>query len=647
MDLVLGPRGALAAALDGFEPREEQLTMARAVEGALAERRVLLAEAGTGTGKTLAYLVPAIASGRKTVVSTATRTLQDQLFLKDLPLLRQGVGMAFEAALLKGRQNYLCLLRLERVGQASQPGLASLEEVGQLDQIRAWAEHTESGDRAELDLPESLPLWGRLTTTSESCLGSRCPLYASCFVTRARERAASADVVVVNHHLYFADLALRSGEAGEGVLPDHEVVIFDEAHALEDAAVSHFGRGVGTQQLELLARDAQEAVPLTDPRHALLQAHATRLSHAAEDFVRAAPAVLGLSGQGSSRLTPEQRERALPLLQGLTGALATLAAGCRDEDSPELSTLARRASTLSENLHFIGHSDSRDHVFWAQPRGRGLGLHAAPIDIDHELRERLYTRVDTVVFTSATLATEGRFDFFARRMGLTRTDAPGLDPGVRTVLVESPFDYRRQACLYLPGHLPEPTAPDFVREASEEILALSRCTGGRAFCLFTSLRNMEAAYWLCRERLGVQVLLQGEAPKAALLEAFRSEPSVLFASHSFWEGVDVPGEALSLVVIDRLPFASPAEPLVAARIERLEAAGQSAFGTYQLPQAALTLRQGFGRLIRTTQDRGIVAVLDRRLRERSYGQRLLRSLPRAPRFARLDEVERWWESPGA
>ena len=643
VDLVLGPRGALSAALPAYEHRPEQLAMARAVEEAFARRRVLLAEAGTGTGKTLAYLVPAILAGRKTVVSTATRTLQDQLFLKDLPLLRDGVGLTFEAALLKGRQNYLCLLRLERFGQPNHPGLNSREEAGILGEVQAWADHTVTGDRAELDLPESLPLWSRLSTTSDSCLGAKCPLYASCFVTRARTRAAGAQVVVVNHHLFFADLSLRSGEAGEGILPEYEAVIFDEAHALEDAAVAHFGMGVATSQLDVLAHDAAEALPREDGRHGIAQALAVRLAGAAETFQRIAPGVLGLQTSGSLRLAPEQLERLGPAIRPLHDALASLAGFAQDAEEPEVTALARRARTLAEGLDFIARADSRDHVYWAEGRTRGFGLHAAPIDVDAELRNRLYTRVDTLIFTSATLTTERRFDFFAQRMGLTREDGPGLDPGVDQVLVESPFDYRRQAALYVPSHLPEPTAPGFIEEASEEIVSLCRVTGGRAFCLFTSLRNMEAAYWRCRERLGVQVLLQGEAPKAALLEAFQREPSVLFASHSFWEGVDVPGDALSLVIIDRLPFASPGEPLVAARIERLEAQGQSAFGAYQLPQAALTLRQGFGRLIRTSRDLGVVAVLDRRLKERSYGTRLLRSLPRTPRFGTLPEVEAWWD----
>ena len=626
----------MGAALPGFAPRAEQLTMAREVEATIARRGVLLAEAGTGTGKTLAYLIPALLSGRTTVVSTATRTLQDQLFLKDLPLLRERVGLPFEAALLKGRQNYLCLLRLGQL-ELQDAAFSSTEEAATFRTLRDWAQQTGSGDRAELDLPESLPLWDRLSTGAEGCLGSSCPLWSSCFVQRARSRAADADLVVVNHHLYFADLALRSGEAPEGILPRHEVVIFDEAHALEDVAVMHFGSSVSTRQLERLARDASAADPSEHARKALMGGHATRLSDAAALLRQA----LGEGRTERERLDAVAVERLVPTLRTVSEALASLAAATEGDGSPELLTIGRRARTLEASLETLAEAGEGANVTWTQTRGQSVSLHTAPITVDEALRERLYTRQDTLLFTSATLSTDGGFAFFAQRMGLTDPSGERLDPAVATVRVDSPFDYRRQVCLYVPTHLPEPSAPGFIEEAAEELVALGRITGGRAFFLFTSLRNMDAAYWLCRERLGVQVLRQGEAPKAALLEAFRAEPSVLFASHSFWEGVDVPGDELSLVVMDRLPFASPGEPLVAARIEQL---GPRAFGDYQLPQAALTLRQGFGRLIRAVDDRGIVAVLDRRLRERRYGQNLLRSLPLTARTGRLDEVEAWWDA---
>lgn len=664
VDLVLGPRGPLSAALARYEHRPEQLEMARAVERAFRERRFLLAEAGTGTGKTLAYLVPAVLSGRKVVVSTATKTLQDQIFFKDLPLLQERVGLEFDATLLKGRGNYLCLHRLERLTQEVDVGalppppaglLGSREEVALLPQVRAWAERTESGDRAELDLPESFSGWERLSSTSQTCLGQRCPLYEDCFVTRARRRAEAADVVVVNHHLFFADLSLRSSGRGEGVLPRYDAVIFDEAHALEDAATPHFGFHVSSHQVEDLCRDAVGALGHGDVRAGMLDALAARLRSHAEAFFHAVPRAVGLERgegrEGSVRLTPPAIERLGSLVGALTDSLAALASFASEVEEPDVAALGRRGEELTEALSFISNAVSPDYVYWAEGRGRGLALRAAPIDIARELQGRLYGGVDTVVFTSATLTAEGRFDFFARRVGLL-TGADGeegageggpAEPPLQ-VSVPSPFDYERQAALYVPAHLPEPNQPGFAEAVADELVALAEVTGGRAFALFTSLRNMEQVYQLARERLPYQVLLQGERPKAALLEAFRREPSVLFAAHSFWEGVDVPGDALSLVVIDRLPFASPGDPLVAARIHQLQERGLEPFGHYQLPQAAISLRQGFGRLIRTREDRGAVAVLDKRLRTKSYGRAFLRSLPRTRRFGERDALAAWFHA---
>lgn len=630
VDGLLGPEGVLASSLPGYESRPEQLEMARAVERCFEERGHLLAEAATGTGKTLAYLIPAALCGRKVVISTATKTLQEQIFFKDIPLLRETVKLDFEAAYLKGRANYLCLHRLQSF-DGSQFG------------IREWAEHTETGDRAELDLPEDFAGWPALSATSDSCLGSRCSFYEPCFVTRMRRRAEKVDLLVVNHHLFFADLALRTrrGGGGEGVLPKYDAVVFDEAHAIESVATEYFGWQVSNWVLQELCADASRAGEAAVSPGQLLAAAALKLQTAAEVFFRAAAAHLALL-EPSVRLGPDSFQPLRPQIAAVTGALSAMAALTDSSAQADLAAIGRRCGDIAEQLDFVCAAASPDCVYWAERRGRGVMLRAAPIDIAAELRRRLYPEVDTVIFTSATLTAQGRFDYFASRMGL------GEEPGsserrVATLNLESPFDYRRQAALYLPSHLPEPNSRAFIQAAAEEIISLAELNGARAFALFTSLRNMQAAYRWAKEKLPYPVLIQGERPKSALLEQFKKEPSVLFAAQSFWEGVDVPGDALSLVIIDRLPFASPGDPLVGARIDQLRHRGLEPFSSYQLPQAAIALRQGFGRLIRRRQDRGIVAVLDRRIVSRQYGRFFLESLPPAIRLRDRAALKGWLE----
>jgi ATP-dependent DNA helicase DinG len=642
VEALLGPGGRLSRVLPGWESRPEQLALAREVERAFAERRVLVAEAGTGTGKTLAYLVPAALSGRKVVISTATKTLQDQLFHKDLPLLRDGLGLDVRATLVKGRANYLCLQRLERVER--EPSLLGPGTGEAWDQLHRWAARTETGDRAELQLPDDFAGWPRLSTTRETCLGARCPLHEACFVTRLRARAEASDILVVNHALFFADLALRTSRGnGEGVLPRYDAVVFDEAHALEDAATEYFGVGVSSFRFEDLARDAQVALEPLDERAGMLAALALKVRSQAESLFNSAPRALGLLSESAIRLTPvllrplgRQLEEVLEGLQ----ALSAFAAGAEEV---ELQSLQRRATELASELDFVRRAGSQDHVYWAEGRGRGVALRAAPISVAEALREKLYGTVDTLVFTSATLRAGNSFSYFCRRLGLLDDEGEPSQP-LTQLAVPSSFDYREQAALYLPNHLPEPNAPGFVESVAEEVLALTELTGGRAFVLFTSLRNMDAVHARLVDRLVWPVLKQGDGPKHVLLEAFRAEPSVLFASHSFWEGVDVPGEALSLVVMDKLPFASPGHPLTAARIEQLSARGEEPFSAYQLPEAALALRQGFGRLIRSRADRGIVALLDVRVTRRAYGRLLLQSLPPARRFRTLEPLGAWFSS---
>jgi ATP-dependent DNA helicase DinG len=651
VDGVLGPTGALAAVLPGYEHRPAQLDMARAVALALETKTPLLAEAGTGTGKTLAYLVPAVLSGQRVVVSTATRTLQDQVFTKDIPLLRDVVGLPFSAALLKGRSNYLCAQRFEAFDQA--PSFASPEDAAQWQAFRRWALSTETGDRVETTVPETWSGWPLVTTTSDACLGGKCPLYESCFVTRGRRAAADVDVIVVNHALFFSDLALRArgGDEPLGILPPYDAVVFDEAHALEDVATEYFGVTVSSGRLTSLAQDLLGVLPVTDSRASHLAALSVTLRSRSDALFRELSLQLSHGplfddgtprrGAGDTTLTEALVDALRPPAAAVLETLSALSALVADDD-PDLGALHRRAVESAAALEHVLQADDARQVYWAEARGKGLALRAAPIDVGESLARFLYEETPTVVFTSATLTSPGgrdgrSFDFVARRFGLSPT-------GTATVSVDSPFDYPTQAALYVPRHLPEPNAEGFTLEFSREVLRLIRLTGGRAFVLCTSLRHLDEVHGLVSPHVTVPVLKQGEAPRGVLLERFKERPSVLFASHSFWEGVDVPGDALSLVVMDKLPFAPPGEPLQAARIEAVRKGGGNPFDEYQVPQAALTLRQGFGRLIRTRSDRGIVALGDTRVLTKRYGKALLDGLPPARRFTRLPEVRAWWSA---
>jgi len=646
---MLGPGGALSRILPGYEPRPPQLAMAASVEDALLRGRALVVEAGTGTGKTLAYLLPAARSGLKVVVSTATKTLQEQLADKDVPLLR-ALGVDAKVAFLKGRQNYLCLLRFDQF--LRQPTFAVREEAALFEAIESWAGKTESGDRAELTaLPENLASWRDLSATADQCLGTSCAQYDRCFVFRMRRLAAEADVIVVNHHLFFADLALRSssaGDAGAAVLPKYDAGVFDEAHAVEEVATEHFGVHLSSFRVGELARDALKVL---QGKPEMLEAAglATRLLREGREFFDAAlGAAQGSEGQRQSdsarwpllpgALRPAERER-----QHLVELVRAFGAALSNTSDEALALLERRALSLGADLSLFSESQRHPElIHWAESRAGHLFLHASPIDVAGLLQEKLYDRIGPVVFTSATLAVGGRLDYFAHRVGLADDSGP-LFP-LNAEVLSSPFDYQSNAALYLPPQMPDPQDPSFPEAVAEELRALLPITQGRAFVLFTSLRNMRAVHAILAAELPWQVLLQGDAPKPQLLKRFRQEPSVLFASQSFWEGVDVPGEALSLVAIDKLPFAPPGEPIVAARIDRLRAEGRDAFFGYQVPQAALALKQGFGRLIRSATDRGIVAVLDARMTRKGYGRLFVESLPRCRILRSPGEVTEFWSS---
>jgi ATP-dependent DNA helicase DinG len=630
----LGPTGPLAQAIDGYEYRPSQLTMAEAVQQVLERDGVLLVEAGTGTGKTLAYLLPALLAGMKVVVSTGTRNLQDQIMEHDLPLLERHLGFPVDAASMKGLGNYLCLRRFEELRQSAAAVEGPLAR--QLPVLEQWRAETTTGDQAELDeLPEDASIWAHATSSSETRIGPRCPYYEECFVTHARRRAEEAQLLVVNHHLLFADLAMR-GPHGGGVLPDYDAVIFDEAHQIEDVATQFFGVQVSSSRVERLARDAGRALTAAgEPEGAPLLRNVAQTSQAFfAELPRPDSPEAGRAPLSREMLQGELHQRLL----ALDSALEALEAHCRlrSDRSEGIAQLPRRAQQIRNDLHTIAESDDGRRIAWTQTRGRSAQVGSSPIDVSGILREELFYRTRAVVLTSATLSTGGHFDFIKRRLG--------IDFEVDEHILESPFDYASQAALYTARDMPDPRSAEYVDAAVRSTLELVRITGGGAFVLCTSLRMMRELADRCASHIDGPVWVQGEAPKGTLLQRFREAgDAVLFATASFWQGVDVPGDALRLVIIDKLPFDVPSDPLVAARCERLKEEGQQPFMKYLVPSAALTLKQGFGRLVRTARDRGIVAILDSRIVRKGYGKVFLRSLPEASRCETLPDVRDFWE----
>lgn len=642
VDGVFAPAGPLSATLPGYEPRQGQREMASAVAEVLDTGGVLLAEAGTGTGKTLAYLVPAILKREQIIVSTGTKNLQEQILLKDLPVLQQALDVPFTAACMKGRGNYLCLQRFDALQQdvseaaLPMPGLGLSDHHAWVRAIARWARVTETGDRAELsDLPEDMPLWKNVAASVENCLGSDCPRYHECFITRMRGRAADADVVIVNHHLLFADAALRRNAYGT-VIPDAPHAVLDEAHQLEDIATQYFGVSVSSAGLDDLASDVERWAGRTlRPPHrdaTIDGAHHVRrgarrlflllesLRTGTEDRVRLSPDALHDAADTGADLTGvlEGLEATLLLLQQAGGA-EPLVAGEALED---LLALARRAKTAREDLRFLLRACDPDYVYFLEVRGRATALRAVPIDVSSLVRQAVIDRRRTTVLTSATLAVDGSFDYVRSRLGVTRA---------REVRLPSEFDYRQQSLLYLPRTMPPPRSPDFAPAAAQAIVDILRRTRGRAFVLFTSYAMLRFVEPVVAAALEFPLFVQGTAPRSTLLDQFRETPNaVLLATSSFWQGVDVVGDALSCVIIDKLPFASPADPITAARLEAITARGGDAFGEYQVPLAILTLQQGLGRLLRHRRDRGVLAILDPRLRTMGYGRRFLAALPPAP-----------------
>ena len=654
------PGGLLSKTHPAYEFRRGQLQMAQAVEEALEEKRHLIVEAGTGTGKTLAYLLPVIRSGKRVIISTGTKNLQEQLFFKDVPALERALfpegDRKLSVCYMKGRNNYLCRKKL--IDLTDQPVLSGLEEIEHYRAIAAWEKTTQSGDRAELaELPEASAVWHKLDARADTCLGQKCKDYDRCFITEMRRRAAESDIIIVNHHLFFADLSIKleaEGAPDAGVLPDCGAVIFDEAHELEDIAGNYFGISVSNLRMDDLTRDVEQMLQKEKLYTPQMSGAIQSVRERSQLFFSLLPANEGRFAFDSRReFLEENGEEFLALNQSLTRLGAEL--DQLPQKPEDVFTLVRRAQQLQVQLRFVMENEDPNTVFWIERRAfRGapgaarrkssdekqasgrtnVFLQATPIEVGQILRECLWSKLETSVLTSATLAVGGGFDYIRQRLGLDHA---------RELIVASHFDYESQAILFVPPDLPDPRTPEFVGKAVTVIRQLLEITRGRAFVLFTSYKQMNEVYERLLGLLDYPMLKQGDAPKSALLEQFRLTPNaVLFGTSSFWQGVDVQGEQLSCVIIDRLPFAVPSDPVVAARVKAIDSGGGNAFFQYQVPSAVITLKQGFGRLIRSLHDRGLLALLDNRILKKQYGRVFVESLPPYSRTTDLKKVEQFF-----
>jgi ATP-dependent DNA helicase DinG len=635
--------GPLVRAVDQFEPRAGQRAMAEAVADTIEHGGVLLAEAGTGTGKTLAYLVPAILSRQRVLISTGTKNLQEQIYLKDLPALRTALGVPFSATYMKGRANYLCLHRLDQL--RAHPA-APMDFISTIDE---WRRGTDTGDRAELSgLEEDSSLWHDVSAQAETCLGNDCPQYRECYVTKMRQRAAESDLVIVNHHLLCADASVRQSTYGE-VIPECNHAIIDEAHHLEDVATQYFGIAISNYRVSDLVRDAERALNLgmiedfdSDLRHAI-----SRVDDHSLTFFGALQMARHARGGFEERLRigpgwfGDVLDDGLGLIAALNGLdeLMRKRSGAAEpgaQVNEDAETLARRAAEMRDHLTFLLEAADPSFVYFLETRNRGVFLRAAPIDVSRIINEMLFNRMRATIMTSATLTVAGSFDYLKGRLGVHEANA---------IRVQSEFDFSEQAILYLPKQMPPPKSPQYGDAVAREVRDVLLRTEGRAFVLFTSYSMLRTVRDLVEPDLPYPVIVQGTAPRSTLLAQFRSTPNaVLFATSSFWQGVDVVGEQLSCVIIDKLPFASPGDPITAARIDAIRARGGDPFGEYQVPLAILALQQGLGRLIRHRRDRGVLAILDPRLRTKGYGRRFIASLPPAPIVHELEQVRAFFSS---
>ena len=651
VDDFFSPGGILSECIPKWEDRSGQCEMAAGVAAALGKKRNLVVEAGTGTGKTLAYLVPLLLTGKRAVVSTGTKNLQEQLMHKDVPLVREVLGGQPQVALMKGRNNFLCVQKLAE--QERNPQLDGVSALTEFTLIREWARKTQTGDRAELrELPADSKLWPQLDARREACSGKDCERFEECFITRMHQRAREADLIVVNHHLFFADLALGRDDFG-AIIPPHQAVVFDEAHEIEGVVGSFFGVSLSNAQIGDLLRDTQAVAKRgkfgskeLDIRITQLRSMASRFFKLFEEFE--SRQILE-DRAGFRRHHAEPYAQLIDALSGLASRLSLV-----KDKSDEAEALAKRCAVLSLTLRALledsgvdlseanGHpaltlliEDQRENfVYWVEKRAKAVLLHATPIHVASILEETLYRRESVSVMTSATLAVDGSFEYVRGRLGVSGSDE---------LIVPGHFNYREQALLYIPQHMPAPNAEEYGRRAADQIRELLQLSQGRAFVLFTSYQQMRRMHRLVANRVDYPCVMQGEGPNAAILEAFRKTRNcVLFATMSFWQGVDVPGEQLSCVIIDKLPFAVPNDPVVSARIDQIKQYGGNPFYEYQIPVAALALKQGFGRLIRTSADRGVLALLDNRIVTKAYGETFLNSLPDYARTRSLDDVARFF-----
>jgi ATP-dependent DNA helicase DinG len=639
MDLeeIFGAEGPLAAAIPGFASRDEQIAMAEHVWQALRSRGRLIVEAGTGTGKTFAYLVPALLSGRRVIVSTGTRNLQDQLFHRDLPTVTAAIGRPSRIALLKGRANYLCLHRLELAEQQAVARGLRREVATALPKVRAWSRVTKHGDISELaQLGDADPVWPWVTSTRDNCLGPECPVFDRCHVVNARRNAQAADIVVVNHHLLMADLVLKE-EGFADLLPGADAIVIDEAHQLPEVAANFLGFTVSSRQLQSLARDLASELLASGPQQAVSAAFAQTIERQLVDLQDA------LGAKREQRC--EFKDWPSPVIESLANLRASLddltqALTDAAKDNAGLANLRRRSTELSTRLGSMMEEESAaavPSVRWAQNSGQGISFHLVPLDVAEQLGSLVQAHSAAWVCTSATLAIGDSFEHFTQRVGMTEA---------RTARFGSPFDYESQTLMYLPKGLEPPSSPRHTASVIEAALPVLRASGGRAFLLFTSHRALRDAAELLLARLGpalpFPVLVQGDAPREVLLTKFRERGNaVLLGTSSFWEGVDVKGAALSVVIIDKLPFAAPDDPVLKARLEAIERRGGNPFFEEQIPQAVIALKQGVGRLMRDPTDFGVIMLCDQRLRTKGYGKIFIDSLPFMPRTENLVDVEQF------